>query len=104
MREVEHGRAEPVFARAEEHWEEAPDEVIEALGHPMRLRIFRILNRGPRRVTRLAEAVERKIQTLKHHLEILRRAGLVEVVDTEDGGRLVRRIVDTRFMIRRRRL
>jgi DNA-binding transcriptional ArsR family regulator len=103
MREIEHGVAKPLYA-LEERWEDAPDEVISALGHPLRLRIFRVLDHGPRRVTRLAEIIERKVQTLKHHLEILRRANLIEVQDTEDGGRLVRRVADTRFLIRRRRL
>ena len=55
-------------------------EAFKALGHARRLRVFFFLVRAGREVPagEIQSAVEISGPTLSHHLELLRRAGLVQ--------------------------
>lgn len=52
-----------------------------ALGDETRLRILRLLRDSDRYLTEIAQALELSKPTVKHHLALLRSAGLVTVVD-----------------------
>lgn len=52
-----------------------------ALGDETRLRILRLLRDSDRYLTEIAQALELSKPTVKHHLALLRAAGLVTVVD-----------------------
>ncbi len=58
--------------------------VFKALGHPERLRVVRLLARGPLCVCDLHEACPSDMSTLSKHLAVLLRAG---VVSRERRGR-----------------
>jgi DNA-binding transcriptional ArsR family regulator len=51
---------------------------LKALGEPRRVEILRVLLRGPRGVTDLAQAINVTQQAASQHLAVLDRAGLVE--------------------------
>ena len=55
-----------------------------ALGDETRLRILKLLTDGDRYLTEIAAQLELSKPTIKHHLALLRAAGLVTV--TEEGG------------------
>ncbi len=59
---------------------EAHVEAFKALAHPTRLQVFFVLVRAGREMSvgEIQEAVGIPGPTLSHHLDILRRAGLVE--------------------------
>jgi DNA-binding transcriptional ArsR family regulator len=69
--------------------------LYRALGDTTRLRVLHILADGDRYLTELAQALELSKPTMKHHLALLRAAGLVTV--TEEGGL-------TYYSLRRERL
>ena len=52
-----------------------------ALGDETRLRILRLLRDGDRYLTEIAQALELSKPTVKHHLALLRSAGLITVTD-----------------------
>ena len=52
-----------------------------ALGDETRLRILRLLRDGDRYLTEIAQALELSKPTVKHHLALLRAAGLITVTD-----------------------
>ncbi|MFC8537516.1 DUF5937 family protein [Streptomyces sp. NPDC057249] len=60
---------------------------LEALAHPVRLRLLRTLARGPHTTGELADAWELSPPEVSRHLAILRRAGLLT---TRRHGRYVR--------------
>ncbi|WP_405657566.1 DUF5937 family protein [Streptomyces sp. RK9] len=60
---------------------------LEALSHPVRLRLLRTLARGPHTTRELAHAWELSPPEVSRHLAVLRRAGLLT---TERDGRYVR--------------
>jgi DNA-binding transcriptional ArsR family regulator len=51
---------------------------LKALADPERLRIVECLQRGPKTVSDLAEALEAELPNVSHHLGVLRHAGLVQ--------------------------
>ena len=51
---------------------------MKALGEPRRVKILRVLQRGPHAVGEIAEQVEVTQQAVSLHLAVLERAGLVE--------------------------
>lgn len=51
--------------------------LLKSLAHPSRLLIIEMLERGPRCVTELAEAVGADKTTVSKHLAVLKRSGLV---------------------------
>lgn len=55
-------------------------EAFNALAHPTRLRVFFFLARAKREVSAgdIQEAVGAPAPTLSHHLNVLRRAGLIQ--------------------------
>jgi DNA-binding transcriptional ArsR family regulator len=55
---------------------------IRAIGHPLRTTILQLLHERPATVTELAAAVERPKSTVAHHVDVLTRAGLLQVVGT----------------------
>jgi DNA-binding transcriptional ArsR family regulator len=64
-----------------------PQSVVRlhrALGDETRLRILKLLTDGDRYLTEIASQLELSKPTIKHHLALLRAAGLVTV--TEEGG------------------
>jgi DNA-binding transcriptional ArsR family regulator len=54
------------------------DATFEALADPARLAMVRLLRRKPRRSTEIAAALALPRPTTSRHLEVLRKAGLVE--------------------------
>ncbi len=64
---------------------------LEALAHPVRLRLLRTLARGPHTTGELAHAWELSSPEVSRHLAVLRRAGLLT---TRRQGRYVRYTVN----------
>jgi DNA-binding transcriptional ArsR family regulator len=60
---------------------------LEALSHPVRLRLLRTLARGPHTTSELAHAWKLSPPEVSRHLAVLRRAGLLT---TQRHGRYVR--------------
>ncbi|MFJ3718002.1 ArsR/SmtB family transcription factor [Streptomyces sp. NPDC090057] len=58
-----------------------PDQV-KAVGHPLRTTILQLLHERAATVTELATAVERPKSTVAHHVDVLTRNGLLQVVRT----------------------
>jgi DNA-binding transcriptional ArsR family regulator len=61
-------------------------ERLKALGDEDRLRIVQALRCGQKNVSQLAEELNEDIANVSHHLQILRRSGIVE---TERDGRFI---------------
>lgn len=55
---------------------------VKALGHPLRTMILQLLHERAATVTELAAAVNRPKSTVAHHVDLLRRHGLLKVVRT----------------------
>jgi len=55
---------------------------VKAIGHPLRTTILQLLHERAATVTELAAAVERPKSTVAHHVEVLTRNGLLQVVRT----------------------
>ncbi|MFF3762797.1 DUF5937 family protein [Streptomyces sp. NPDC001922] len=64
---------------------------LEALSHPVRLRLLRTLARGPHTTGELAHAWELSLPEVSRHLAVLRRAGLLT---TRRHGRYVRNTLE----------
>ncbi len=59
----------------------APSQV-RAIGHPLRTTILQLLHERAATITELAAAVERPKSTVAHHVDVLTRNGLLQVVRT----------------------
>lgn len=57
----------------------AYEDVLDALGDPMRRQIFALLRPGPRSVASLAEGLPVSRPAVSQHLKTLKEAGLVAV-------------------------
>lgn len=55
---------------------------IKAIGHPLRTTILQLLHERAATVTELSEAVGRPKSTVAHHVDVLARSGLLQVVRT----------------------
>lgn len=55
---------------------------VKAMGHPLRTTILQLLHERAATVTELAAAVERPKSTVAHHVEVLTRNDLLQVVRT----------------------
>jgi DNA-binding transcriptional ArsR family regulator len=55
---------------------------VKAIGHPLRTTILQLLHERAATVTELAAAVERPKSTVAHHVSVLARNGLLQVVRT----------------------
>ncbi len=66
----------------EERLELTSAEQVRAIGHPLRTTILGLLHERAASVTELAAAVGRPKSTVAHHVNVLRRAGLVQVIRT----------------------
>lgn len=55
---------------------------VKAIGHPLRTTILQLLHERAATVTELAAAVERHKSTVAHHVHVLARNGLLQVVRT----------------------
>jgi DNA-binding transcriptional ArsR family regulator len=55
---------------------------VRAIGHPLRTTILQLLHERAATVTELAAAVERPKSTVAHHVAVLTRNGLLQVVRT----------------------
>lgn len=60
---------------------------LKALADPTRLRILHYLNHGATTPSTLAKKVRLRAPTVIHHLNLLRLAGLVQVIITANGDR-----------------
>jgi DNA-binding transcriptional ArsR family regulator len=72
---------------------------VKAIGHPLRITILQLLHERAATVSELAVAVGRPKSTVAHHVDVLTRNGLVQVVRT----RMVRAI-EERFYGRTARM
>jgi len=61
-------------------------ERLKALADEDRLRIIQVLRSGPKNVGEIAGQLKEEIANVSHHLQILKREGIVE---TEKQGRFV---------------
>ena len=71
----------PDYALADRMALTRPDQV-KALSHPLRNTILQLLHERAATVTELATAVERPKSTVAHHVAVLTRNGLLQVVRT----------------------
>src|SRR5438093_6044302 len=55
---------------------------VKAISHPLRTTILQLLHERAATVTELAVAVERPKSTVAHHVDVLTRNGLLQVVRT----------------------
>jgi DNA-binding transcriptional ArsR family regulator len=55
---------------------------VKAIGHPLRTTILQLLHERAATVTELATAIERPKSTVAHHVDVLTRNGLLQVVRT----------------------
>lgn len=55
---------------------------VKAIGHPLRTTILQLLHERAATVTELAATVERPKSTVAHHVDVLTRNGLLQVVRT----------------------
>ncbi|MFF2387418.1 ArsR/SmtB family transcription factor [Agromyces sp. NPDC058104] len=55
---------------------------VRAIGHPLRTTILQLLHERAATVTELAAAVNRPKSTVAHHVDVLARNGLLQVVRT----------------------
>jgi DNA-binding transcriptional ArsR family regulator len=55
---------------------------VKAIGHPLRTTILQLLHERAATVTELAAAVKRPKSTVAHHVDVLTRNGLLQVVRT----------------------
>lgn len=55
---------------------------VKAIGHPLRTTLLQLLHERAATVTELAAAVERPKSTVAHHVDVLTRNGLLQVVRT----------------------
>lgn len=55
----------------------SPVEILKALGHENRLKVYQILKKEPCCVCDLAHAFEAPVSTVSQYLKILKNAGLV---------------------------
>ncbi|GAA5143544.1 hypothetical protein GCM10023340_09170 [Nocardioides marinquilinus] len=74
-------------------------EQVRAIGHPLRTAILQLLTERAASVTELAAALERPKSTTAHHVDVLARNGLLQVVRTRQ-----RRAIEERFYGRTARL
>lgn len=62
-----------------------PDDVdlefLSALGHPVRLKAMVLFERAPGSARELAEAVDLSPTAATHHVNVLKRVGLIRVVE-----------------------
>jgi DNA-binding transcriptional ArsR family regulator len=65
---------------------------LRTLGHPMRLRIMRALDGRQATADQLAEVLGEQVGTVRAHLSVLYRAGVVRRAD--DGGRPTYELAD----------
>ena len=72
---------------------------VKAIGHPLRTTILQLLHERAATVTELAAAVERPKSTVAHHVDVLTRNGLLQVVRTRKV-----RAVEERFYGRTARM
>jgi DNA-binding transcriptional ArsR family regulator len=72
---------------------------VKAIGHPLRTTILQLLHERAATVTELAAAVERPKSTVAHHVDVLTRNGLLQVVRTRKV-----RAIDERFYGRTARM
>ena len=72
-------------------------ELAQALGHAHRLELLEQLGQGERSVERLAARADLTLANASRHLQILRRASLVET--RRDGKRVLYRLADEREVV-----
>ena len=66
----------------DERMELTSADQVRAIGHPLRTTILGLLHERAATVTEMASAVGRPKSTVAHHVNVLQRAGLVQVVRT----------------------
>lgn len=66
---------------------QAEAEFFRTLGHPVRVRVLELLQRGPVAVRDMLGLIEVESSTLSQQLAVLRRAGIVTA--TRDGATVV---------------
>lgn len=72
---------------------------VRAIGHPVRTTILQLLHERAATVSELAEAIGRPKSTIAHHVDVLARNGLLQVVRTRKV-----RAIEERFYGRRARM
>lgn len=57
------------------------DQTLSALADPARLSVVRLLRKKPLRSSELADALSLTRPTMSRHLQVLRKSGIISVVD-----------------------
>lgn len=109
-------KAIPLFKRKGLEWQpvklsQATATICRALSDPIRATIFELLDEGPVRqidLTRLVnEATGRRydVASIMHHLDFLKRAGLIAYKEFRGGKtkvKMIYRVVDVEVRVRKR--
>ena len=109
-------KASPLFKRKELEWQpvklsQATATICRALSDPIRATIFELLDEGPVRqidLTRLVnEATGRRydVASIMHHLDFLKRAGLIAYKEFRGGKtkvKMIYRAADVEVRVRKR--
>jgi DNA-binding transcriptional ArsR family regulator len=101
----------PVLAlKSGSGWRDAPNqpEIFHALDHPLRRRIYDILDAGPLALSELVRSLEKSLGTridtsrVLHHIRILERTGLIATREIPKGNarrRMILRRLDLRVQV-----
>lgn len=57
-------------------------QVVRALGHPLRVELLRLLEEGPSGPKRLADRIGEKLSNVSYHIRVLHECGCIELVET----------------------
>lgn len=62
--------------------EDVDQQMVRALGHPLRVEILRLLEEGPSGPKRLSDRMGEKLANISYHVKILHKCGCIELVET----------------------
>ena len=75
--------SEPTVTARQEHAAKINAALFKALSNPTRQRIMVKLDEGQHSPTELAEELGKSVESVAHHVRELKKAGLIELVDTD---------------------
>jgi DNA-binding transcriptional ArsR family regulator len=79
---------------------EVDQRLVRALAHPLRVEIFRILERGPKSPKRISDEVDEPLGIVSYHMKVLLDYDFVELIVDETGWEELRKMlgeVEVRF-------
>lgn len=76
--------------------EEVDQQMVRALGHPLRVEILRQLEEGPSGPKRLSDRIGEALCNVSYHMKVLRDCDCVELIDTIPARGAVEHIYELR--------